>query len=50
MKQTKGSMDKCGTDDGDLLNFNRSPKTPWSKKIFKKKESYDGVNIVVLGM
>ncbi|MCP5046286.1 MAG: ATP-binding protein, partial [bacterium] len=50
LKQTKGYMDKCGTDDGYLVIFNRSPKTPWSKKIFKKKESYDGVNIVVLGM
>ncbi|MCP5049513.1 MAG: ATP-binding protein [bacterium] len=50
LKQTKSYMDKCGTDDGYLVIFNRSPKTPWSKKIFKKKESYNGVNIVVFGM
>ncbi len=50
LKQTKGYMDTCGTDDGYLLIFNRSPKTPWSKKIFKREESYDGVNIVVFVM
>ncbi|MCP5047138.1 MAG: ATP-binding protein [bacterium] len=50
LKQTKSYMDKCGTDDGYLVIFNRSPGTHWSKKIFRKEKSVDGVNIVVFGM
>ena len=50
LEQTKSYMDKCGTHDGYLVIFDRSPKKPWSKKIFRKNESYDGVNIPVFGM
>ena len=50
LKQTREYMDKCGTDEGYLLIFDRSPKVPWEKKIFKRQETYNGLKINVYGM
>lgn len=50
LKQIREYMDKCGTDEGYLLIFDRSPNVSWEKKIFKRKETYKGVKINVYGM
>jgi hypothetical protein len=50
LKQTRGYMDKCGTKEGYLLIFNRSPKTSWEEKIFQQEKTYKGMKIQVYGM
>lgn len=50
LKQTRKYMDKCGTDEGYLLIFDRSPNVSWDEKIFKREETYNGVKINVYGM
>jgi len=50
LEQTRDYMDKCGTDEGYLLIFDRSPNVSWDEKIFKREETYKGVIINVYGM
>jgi hypothetical protein len=50
LEKTREYMDKCGTNEGYLLIFNRSPKTSWKEKIFKQEKTYKGVGIKIYGM
>jgi hypothetical protein len=50
LKQTRGYMDKCGTKEGYLLIFNRSPNTSWEEKIFQQEQTYKGITIKIYGM
>jgi hypothetical protein len=50
LEQTRAYMDKCGTQEGYLMIFNRSPKVTWKEKIFKIKKTFNEVNINVYGM
>lgn len=50
LEQTWAYMDKCGTKEGYLLIFNRSPKVTWKEKIFKMKKTFKEVDINVYGM
>ncbi|MCP5055088.1 MAG: ATP-binding protein [bacterium] len=50
LKQTKGYMDKCGTSQGFLIVFNRSPNTTWDEKIFHRDETCEGAIIGIYGM
>jgi hypothetical protein len=50
LAQTRDYMDKCGTGEGYLLIFDRSKKTSWKEKIFKKEKTFKGAKIVVYGM
>lgn len=50
LEQTWGYMDKCGTGEGYLLIFDRSPKLTWEQKIFKEQKRYKGSSILVFGM
>jgi hypothetical protein len=50
LNQTHGYMDKCGTDEGHLVIFDRSPERTWEGKIFRRDEIYKGRKIVVWGM
>jgi len=43
-------MDKCGTDEGYLVIFDRRKSISWKEKIFKKNKTIDGMNIKVYGM
>ena len=49
LEQTWGYMDKCKTDDGHLVIFDRSGKS-WDKKIFRKTGNFKGTEIIVWGM
>lgn len=37
IKQTQAYMDKCGTDEGHLLIFDRREKRTWEEKIWRKR-------------
>jgi len=50
LAQTWAYMDKCGTDAGHLIIFDRDPDKPWDEKIFTRKETYQGKEIKVWGM
>jgi hypothetical protein len=43
-------MDKCGAEEGYLLIFDRSQKTSWKEKIFKKEKTFKKTRITVYGM
>ena len=50
LRQTYEYMDKCGTDEGHLVIFNRDEKVAWEEKIFERDEEYNGKRIKVWGM
>ncbi|MEW6379568.1 MAG: ATP-binding protein [bacterium] len=50
LKQTVEYMDRCGTDQGHLVIFDRSEGKRWEDKIFKRKEKYQNKSITVWGM
>lgn len=50
LEQTRGYMDKCGTDEGYLLVFDREPGKTWEEKIFKQNRTIDNITIPVYGM
>ena len=50
LEQTWQYMDKCGTNDGYLLIFDRSKKASWKEKIFKKEKTFKKTRITVYGM
>jgi hypothetical protein len=43
-------MDKCGTDEGHLVIFDRRENVSWDEKIFERDEEYNGKRIKVWGM
>ena len=49
LPQTAGYMDRCGADAGHLVIFDRSTK-PWSEKVYRRSEEFDGKRIEVWGM
>ena len=50
LRQTNGYMDKCGSEQGHLVIFDRKPDKSWDKKIFRKEEEFEGRKIIVWGM
>lgn len=50
LEQTVAYMDRCGTDEGYLVIFDRSKDKSWDEKIFRKIETFRGKTIEVLGM
>ncbi|MCK4620482.1 MAG: hypothetical protein KAT52_11095, partial [Desulfobacterales bacterium] len=50
LSQTSNYMDKCGTDEGHLVIFDRSKEKIWDEKIFQKEEMYRQKKIKVWGM
>ena len=49
LPQTAGYMDRGGADAGHLVIFDRSAK-PWTEKIYRRSEEYEGTPIEVWGM
>jgi hypothetical protein len=43
-------MDKCGTEEGHLVIFNRDKNVAWDEKIFEKEKKYNGKKIKIWGM
>jgi hypothetical protein len=50
LRQTWAYMDKCGTDDGHLIVFDRDEGKSWKERIFRKIETFRGKTIKVWGM
>ena len=50
LRQTYEYMDKCGTEEGHLVIFNRDENVAWEEKIFERDEEYNGKRIKVWGM
>jgi hypothetical protein len=50
LKQTMEYMDRCNTDQGHLVIFDRTEGKTWEKKIFKREEKYQNKSITVWGM
>ncbi|OQY00858.1 MAG: hypothetical protein B6I26_06185 [Desulfobacteraceae bacterium 4572_130] len=49
LKQTFEYMDKCLTNEGHLIIFDKDPQKTWKEKIFKLKKEYNGKKIMVWG-
>jgi hypothetical protein len=50
LEQTRAYMDRCGTAEGHLVIFDRTPQKPWEDKLFQRHESVHGQSIAVWGM
>jgi hypothetical protein len=50
LKQTWEYMDRCGTEEGHLVIFDRDKDKSWEEKIFSRKETYQGKEIKIWGM
>ncbi len=50
LEQTAAYMDRCGTEEGHLLIFDRSPGRTWEEKIFQKEKHIGARKITVWGM
>ena len=48
--QTKAYMDKCGSDYGHLVIFDRNKEKSWDEKIFHKIEKQENKTIHIWGM
>jgi hypothetical protein len=49
LNQILGYMDKCGSDTGWLVIFDRDKEKSWDEKIYMKEEIINGKRIVVAG-
>ena len=50
LEQTARYMDRCGSDSGHLVIFDRSEGKRWEDKIFRREESFRGQTMTVWGM
>ena len=50
LEQTAAYMDRCGSESGHLVIFDRSEGKPWEEKIFRRDERGRGRTITVWGM
>jgi len=50
LRQTAEYMDRCGTSDGHLVIFDRTPGKSWEERIFQRRESHGNYEITVWGM
>ncbi len=50
LEQTWQYMDRCGSDDGHLVIFDRSEAKSWEEKIFRRTKTYQGKPIQIWGM
>jgi hypothetical protein len=49
LAQTFEYMEKCGSNEGWLVVFDRDSKKSWEEKIYLRKEAYNGKFITVIG-
>jgi hypothetical protein len=50
LEQTLAYMERCATDDGHLVIFDRDPKKSWDDKIFVEKKVFQNKKITIWGM
>ena len=50
LEQIRGYMDRCATDEGHLLIFDRSENRSWEEKVFRRSEIAGDISVTVWGM
>ena len=50
LEQIGGYMDRCATDEGHLLIFDRSENRSWEEKVFRRSEMAGDISVTVWGM
>ena len=50
MVQVGRYMDRCGTDEGHLVIFDRSEKRTWKQKVFRREEMSGDTSVTIWGM
>tara|TARA_B100001013_G_scaffold342556_1_gene268687 strand:+ start:171 stop:1748 length:1578 start_codon:yes stop_codon:yes gene_type:complete len=50
LEQTVQYMDRCGSEEGYLILFDRTPDKSWDEKIFQKTVRHHNRELLVLGM
>ena len=50
LEQTAGYMDRCATEAGHLVIFDRGGGRSWEEKVFCRRESVGGFEVLVWGM
>ena len=50
LEQTAGYMDRCAAEAGHLVIFDRDEARSWEEKVFCRRESANGVEVLVWGM
>jgi hypothetical protein len=50
LEQTREYMDRCGSQEGHMIVFDRREDISWEEKIFVREEEYQGQRIIVWGM
>ncbi|MGM0645911.1 MAG: AAA-like domain-containing protein [Thermodesulfobacteriota bacterium] len=50
LAQTREYMDRCGSEEGHLVVFDRRPDVSWEHKLFRREEIDQGRTITVWGM
>ena len=50
LKQIDGYMERCGTERGHLVIFDRSEDRSWDEKVFRRDESVGTHQVTVWGM
>jgi len=50
LEQTAGYMDRCAAEAGHLVIFDRDEERSWEEKVFCRRESAGGTEVVVWGM
>ena len=49
VEQTLDYVDKCGTESGHLVIFDRDESKPWTEKLYRREESLNGRRVTVWG-
>ena len=50
LDQTEGFMGRCAAEAGHLVIFDRDEERSWDEKVFCRRESANGVEVLVWGM
>ena len=50
LRQTRAYMDRCGSDEGHLVIFDRTEGKPWAEKLYRREETEDGARVTVWGL
>jgi len=50
LEQTWEYIDRCGTEEGHLVIFDRDKDKAWEEKLFSREETYQGKRIKIWGM
>ena len=50
LEQTRSYMDRCDSDAGHLVIFDRDENRSWNEKIFRREDTAGGATVVIWGM